>query len=103
MGSFKCLGDWYGTLCTLGLTNIPGNIGIQFTDWNRVLTSIISSYNLLKQAALQIFSAGSGALNICPVLQVFAGAAGDVNLHGHRRGCHHDAVIIPFVHVFQSA
>ncbi|ONM18628.1 Transducin family protein / WD-40 repeat family protein [Zea mays] len=47
-----------------------GNIGIQFTDWNRVLTSIISSYNLLKQAALQIFSAGSGALNICPVLQV---------------------------------
>jgi len=26
---------------------------------------------------------------------VCAEAVGDVNLHGHRRGCHHDAVIIP--------
>jgi hypothetical protein len=25
-----------------------------------------------------------------------------VNLHGHRRGCHHGAVIIPFVHVSYS-
>jgi hypothetical protein len=37
------------------------------------------------------------------LIQVCAEVVGDVNLHGHRRGCHNDAVIIPLYMYFQLA